>query len=119
MEQLEQVVQFGAEEVEAVMGSKAELLHQGGVKATAGYGGTEGESVRLGEGHVLKRTHVPGGCELREVEVTANGVGLLWTCAASMWQQACALLFPRRTDAGSRGYSLPQLLLTELIRSGF
>ena len=40
---------------------------------------------RLGRDHDLKRTHVPGGCELHEAEeAMANGVGLLWTCAASM-----------------------------------
>lgn len=49
--------------------------------------------MRLGEDHDLKRTHVPSGYELREVEeATTNGIGLLCTCVASMSQQACALL---------------------------
>jgi hypothetical protein len=40
--------------------------------------GVEGESVWLGGDDGLKRTHVPGGCELREAEeATANGAGLL------------------------------------------
>ena len=73
-----EVAVLGEEEVAAVMGNKVGLLREGGMKATAGYGGVEGESVWLGGDDGLKRTHVPGGCELREAEeATANGADLL------------------------------------------